>query len=168
MATKIYVAAYVHGPAVPATKSQTQSAPAIKSNRTNRWAFRLKNYRQQHVDGPASEGRTATAIRSNPLVLEAVAPDRLQTGDIILVEAGQTIPADGRVVEGTAHVDELAITGQSAPALRGTGGNSDVMRDSQVISGTIFVEVMPRRGHPLDWIGGNAAPSVARAPVLQR
>jgi potassium-transporting ATPase ATP-binding subunit len=56
-----------------------------------------------------------------PGVEEAVAAALLQQGDIVVVEAGQTIPGDGDVVEGIASVDESAITGESAPVIRESG-----------------------------------------------
>jgi K+-transporting ATPase ATPase B chain len=54
---------------------------------------------------------------------EAVDAVALQQGDIVVVEAGQTIPGDGDVVEGIASVDESAITGESAPVIRESGGD---------------------------------------------
>ncbi len=57
-----------------------------------------------------------TAWRSVPAV-------SLQPGDIVLVEAGDLIPSDGDVVEGVASVDESAITGESAPVIRESGGD---------------------------------------------
>ena len=47
----------------------------------------------------------------------------LRAGDIVLVEAGQVIPGDGEVIEGVASVDESAITGESAPVIRESGGD---------------------------------------------
>ena len=47
----------------------------------------------------------------------------LQVGDIVLVEAGDTIPSDGEVIEGVASVNEAAITGESAPVIRESGGD---------------------------------------------
>src|SRR6478735_7153603 len=54
---------------------------------------------------------------------EQVAAPLLQQGDRVIVEAGQTIPGDGDVVEGIASVDESAITGESAPVIRESGGD---------------------------------------------
>src|SRR6516225_7380428 len=47
----------------------------------------------------------------------------LKVGDVVLVEAGDTIPSDGEVVEGVASVNEAAITGESAPVIRESGGD---------------------------------------------
>src|SRR2546423_9391168 len=55
-------------------------------------------------------------------VQEVAAPE-LRKGDLVLVEAGDVIPGDGDVVEGMASVDESAITGESAPVIRESGGD---------------------------------------------
>src|SRR6201981_1369700 len=62
---------------------------------------------------------TTTALRRSPDGhLEEVAAPELQKGDVVIVEAGMTIPADGEVIEGVGSVDESAITGESAPVIR--------------------------------------------------
>jgi high-affinity K+ transport system ATPase subunit B len=86
--------------------------------------------------------------------LEAVTPEKLQAGDVILVEEGQYIYADGMILRGVATVDESAVTGRSMCVLREAGGVSEVMHDTLVVAGRILVEVTPRLGHPLDWISG--------------
>jgi K+-transporting ATPase ATPase B chain len=53
---------------------------------------------------------------------EVPAPE-LQKGDVVVVEAGEVIPADGEVIEGVGSVDESAITGESAPVIREAGGD---------------------------------------------
>src|SRR5581483_2309498 len=59
----------------------------------------------------------------------------LRVGDIVLVEAGDTIPSDGEVIEGVASVNEAAITGESAPVIRESGGDrSAVTGGTQVLS----------------------------------
>src|ERR1051325_6108424 len=66
---------------------------------------------------------------------EIVTASALHTGDVFLVEAGDTIPADGEVIEGVASVDESAITGESAPVIRESGGDrSAVTRGTRVLS----------------------------------
>jgi K+-transporting ATPase ATPase B chain len=66
----------------------------------------------------------------------------LRTGDRVVVEAGQLIPADGEIVEGLASVDESAITGESAPVIREAGGDrSGVTGGTRVLSDRIIVEV---------------------------
>jgi K+-transporting ATPase ATPase B chain len=66
----------------------------------------------------------------------------LTKGDVVLVEAGDTIPADGEVIEGIASVNEAAITGESAPVIRESGGDrSAVTGGTQVLSDWIVVRV---------------------------
>jgi K+-transporting ATPase ATPase B chain len=71
----------------------------------------------------------------------------LRKGDIVLVEAGDTIPADGEVIEGIASVNEAAITGESAPVIRESGGDfSAVTGGTQVLSDWIVVRVSVNPG----------------------
>jgi potassium-transporting ATPase ATP-binding subunit len=78
---------------------------------------------------------------------EEVAAPLLQQGDIVVVEAGQTIPGDGDVVEGIASVDESAITGESAPVIRESGGDrSAVTGGTTVLSDRIVVRVTQKPG----------------------
>lgn len=72
----------------------------------------------------------------------------LKRGDKIICEAGDTIPADGEVFEGIATVDESAITGESAPVVRESGGDrSAVTAGTRVVSDRIIIEVTSERGH---------------------
>jgi potassium-transporting ATPase ATP-binding subunit len=71
----------------------------------------------------------------------------LKVGDVVLVEAGDTIPSDGDVVEGVASVNEAAITGESAPVIRESGGDrSAVTGGTQVISDWIRVRITAAPG----------------------
>jgi potassium-transporting ATPase ATP-binding subunit len=75
------------------------------------------------------------------------APD-LQKGDLVVCEAGDMIPADGDVVEGIASVDESAITGESAPVIRESGGDrSAVTGGTRVLSDRIVVRITIEKGH---------------------
>ncbi|MBS2694138.1 potassium-transporting ATPase subunit B, partial [Salmonella enterica subsp. enterica serovar 1,4,[5],12:i:-] len=78
------------------SKAQAES---LKGTKKTSWAKKLA--------GPRRDGAT-----------EKVAAESLRKGDIVLVEAGDTIPCDGEVLEGGASVDESAITGESAPVIR--------------------------------------------------
>lgn len=82
-----------------------------------------------------------------PVVEEQVAAPLLQQGDIVVVEAGQVIPGDGDVVEGIASVDESAITGESAPVIRESGGDrSAVTGGTTVLSDRIVVKITQKPG----------------------
>ncbi|MEU7905754.1 potassium-transporting ATPase subunit KdpB [Actinoplanes sp. NPDC049118] len=71
----------------------------------------------------------------------------LKQGDIVVVEAGETIPGDGDVIEGIASVDESAITGESAPVIRESGGDrSAVTGGTKVLSDRIVVRITQRPG----------------------
>jgi K+-transporting ATPase ATPase B chain len=71
----------------------------------------------------------------------------LRKGDVFLVEAGDFIPADGEVVEGVASVDESAITGESAPVIRESGGDfSSVTGGTRVLSDWLVVRVTVNLG----------------------
>ena len=72
----------------------------------------------------------------------------LRAGDLVLVEAGDLIPADGDVIEGVASVNEAAITGESAPVIREAGGDrSAVTAGTRVISDQIKIKVTQEPGH---------------------
>jgi len=71
----------------------------------------------------------------------------LKVGDVVLVEAGDTIPSDGEVIEGIASVNEAAITGESAPVIRESGGDrSAVTGGTQVLSDWIKVRITAAPG----------------------
>ena len=73
---------------------------------------------------------------------ELVAASARRKGDIVVVEAGQVIPGDGEIIEGIASVDESAITGESAPVIRESGGDrSAVTGGTKVLSDRIVVRV---------------------------
>lgn len=105
-------------------------AETLRRAKTQTLARRLKNW----APGAAS-------------VEEAVAAPQLQQGDIVVVEAGQVIPGDGDVVEGIASVDESAITGESAPVIRESGGDrSAVTGGTTVLSDRIVVKITQKPG----------------------
>jgi potassium-transporting ATPase ATP-binding subunit len=66
----------------------------------------------------------------------------LRRRDLVVVDAGEVIPGDGTVIEGIASVDESAVTGESAPVIRESGGDRcAVMSATRVLSGHIVVEI---------------------------
>lgn len=80
-------------------------------------------------------------------VEEEIAAPMLQQGDVVVVEAGEVIPGDGDVIEGIASVDESAITGESAPVIRESGGDrSAVTGGTTVLSDRIVVRITQKPG----------------------
>ena len=78
---------------------------------------------------------------------QTVPATQLRKGDVVLVETGDLIPSDGEVIEGVASVNEAAITGESAPVIRESGGDrSAVTGGTQVISDWIKVRVTAQQG----------------------
>ncbi|HVJ06660.1 MAG TPA: potassium-transporting ATPase subunit KdpB [Candidatus Saccharimonadales bacterium] len=78
---------------------------------------------------------------------ETVPSSKLRTGDIVMVRAGEFIPGDGEVIEGVASVDESAITGESAPVIRESGGDrSAVTGGTRVLSDEIRVRISSNPG----------------------
>ncbi len=107
------------------SKAQAES---LRGTKKTSWAKKLA--------GPRRDGAT-----------EKVAAESLRKGDIVLVEAGDTVPCDGEVLEGGASVDESAITGESAPVIRESGGDfSSVTGGTRVLSDWIVVRVTANPG----------------------
>jgi potassium-transporting ATPase ATP-binding subunit len=105
-------------------------AETLRRTKTDTMARRLVGW------APGTSGRE-----------EDVSAPLLQQGDFVVVEAGQTIPGDGDVVEGIASVDESAITGESAPVIRESGGDrSAVTGGTTVLSDRIVVKITQRPG----------------------
>jgi K+-transporting ATPase ATPase B chain len=91
-----------------------------------------------------TEARRLLADGSEQLVAAAA----LTKGDLVVCEAGDLIPSDGEIVEGIASVDESAITGESAPVIRESGGDrSAVTGGTKVLSDRIVVRVTAEPGH---------------------
>lgn len=78
---------------------------------------------------------------------QVVAASQLRRGDIVRVEAGELIPGDGEVIEGIAAVNEAAITGESAPVIRESGGDrSAVTGNTRVVSDWLLVKITANPG----------------------
>ena len=95
------------------------------------------------------KSRTSTKARlyKNGQELETVATE-LKKGDVVICESGDIIPGDGEVIEGIASVDESAITGESAPVIRESGGDrSAVTGGTKVISDKILVKITAEAGN---------------------
>ena len=82
------------------------------------------------------------------LPTDEVPSTALRAGDVVVVEAGERIPGDGDVIEGVASVDESAVTGESAPVIRESGGDrSAVTGGTVVLSDRIVVRITSEPGH---------------------
>ena len=89
--------------------------------------------------------RTATNARLRDG--RSVPAPELQRGDVVIVDAGEIIPADGEIVEGVGSVDESAITGESAPVIREAGGDrSAVTGGTKLLSDRLVIEVTQEPG----------------------
>ncbi|BCO98299.1 potassium-transporting ATPase subunit KdpB [Mycobacterium intracellulare] len=117
-------------------------AEAVAEGRGKAQAETLRRAKTQTV-----ARRLKDWVPGGAAVEEAVAAAQLRQGDIVVVEAGQAIPGDGDVVEGIASVDESAITGESAPVIRESGGDrSAVTGGTTVLSDRIVVKITQKPG----------------------
>lgn len=115
-------------------------AEALAEGRSRAQAAALRGLKQ---DTQAKQLRTATARNQ----WQQVSANALRTGDYVLVEAGDTIPADGEVIDGVASVDESAITGESAPVIRESGGDfSAVTGGTRILSDWLVIHVTVNPG----------------------
>jgi len=115
-------------------------AEALAEGRSKAQAASLKGLKQtvqaKRLADPAERTRVAR-----------VRADRLRKGEVVLIEAGDYIPGDGEVIEGAASVDESAITGESAPVIRESGGDfSSVTGGTRVLSDWIVVRITANPG----------------------
>lgn len=115
-------------------------AEAIAEGRGKAQADALRKTRQQsNAKKLAQPNRTAS--------FSLVSSNDLRQGDVVLVEAGEIIPIDGEIIEGIAAVDESAVTGESAPVVRESGGDrSAVTGGTRVLSDWIVVRVSTNPG----------------------
>jgi K+-transporting ATPase ATPase B chain len=94
-----------------------------------------------------TRAETIAHRRSSDGSLEDMPSSALSIGDVVIVSAGEVIPADGEVIEGIASVDESAITGESAPVIRESGGDrSAVTGGTRVLSDQVVVRVTAQPG----------------------
>ena len=115
-------------------------AEAMAEGRGKAQADALRAARRDIVAKRLSEPRRDAPATSTPSA-------SLRKGDVVLVEAGDTIPADGEVIEGIASVNEAAVTGESAPVIRESGGDrSAVTGGTTVISDWLVVRVSANPG----------------------
>src|SRR5262249_52811561 len=112
-------------------------AEAMAEGRGKAQAENLRKARQEtQANLRTKDGRTQTVPSS-----------RLVKGDVVVVSAGQMVPADGTGIESVASVDESAITGESAPVIREAGGDrSAVTGGTIVLSDQIIVQITTNPG----------------------
>jgi K+-transporting ATPase ATPase B chain len=114
-------------------RSKAQAA-SLRGLKKSTWAKRL-------------DGAFAPGLPHDSAKWPALEADGLRKGDIVLIKAGDVVPADGEVIEGVASVDESAITGESAPVIRESGGDfSAVTGGTRVLSDWIVVRVTVNPG----------------------
>ena len=120
-------------------------AEAVAEGRGKAQAEALRRAKTDTVARRISTGRPAcprAQVRE-----EAVPAPQLAQGDIVVCEAGDFIPGDGDVIEGVASVDESAITGESAPVIRESGGDrSSVTGGTKVLSDRIVIQITQKPG----------------------
>ncbi|WP_351228165.1 potassium-transporting ATPase subunit KdpB [Streptomyces sp. NPDC002133] len=120
-------------------------AEAVAESRGKAQADSLRRTRQQTTARRLAGWEPGAA--AGAYVEETVAAAELRRGDIVSVPAGELIPGDGDVVEGAASVDESAITGESAPVIRESGGDrSAVTGGTRVLSDRLVVRITQEPG----------------------
>jgi K+-transporting ATPase ATPase B chain len=116
-------------------------AEPVAEGRSRAQASALRDMRQtvlaKKIADPTLSDRSTSSVKA----------DDLRRGDLVLIEAGDVVPVDGEVVEGAASVDESAITGESAPVIRESGGDfSSVTGGTRVLSDWIIVRISANPG----------------------
>ncbi|HEY2806313.1 MAG TPA: potassium-transporting ATPase subunit KdpB [Gemmatimonadales bacterium] len=92
-------------------------------------------------------GTKLLADPANKLSIRATLASKLRQGDVVLVAAGDLVPGDGEIIEGVASVDESAVTGESAPVIRESGGDRNaVTGGTKVLSDWIVVRITANPG----------------------
>ena len=136
-----------------------QSAEALFSGQITVWLWFtviFANFAEAMAEGRGKaqaenlkKARTETqaTIRNKDGTTRSVLSSELRKGDVVVVTAGNAIPADGTVIEGAASVDESAITGESAPVIREFGGDrSAVTGGTTVLSDQIVIQITTNPG----------------------
>ncbi|WP_009911747.1 potassium-transporting ATPase subunit KdpB, partial [Burkholderia humptydooensis] len=115
-------------------------AEALAEGRSKAQAASLRSAKKDVMAKKLNEPHPKSPVR-------IMTASDLRRGDVVLIEAGDTIPADGEVIEGVASVDESAITGESAPVIRESGGDfSSVTGGTRVLSDWIVARVTANPG----------------------
>jgi potassium-transporting ATPase ATP-binding subunit len=112
-------------------------AEAVAEGRGKAQAASLRKMRTKTMARRLIDGREENVVAAE-----------LHVGDVVVCEAGDTIPGDGEVIEGIASVDESAITGESAPVIRESGGDrSAVTSGTRVLSDKIIIRIASEAGN---------------------
>jgi len=112
-------------------------AEAMAEGRGKAQADTLRKARSETIANRIVEGDRTEQVQSS----------KLRAGDVVLVSAGEFVPSDGEIIDGVASVDESAITGESAPVIRESGGDrSAVTGGTRVLSDQIKVKVTSNPG----------------------
>src|SRR5664279_4706499 len=112
-------------------------AEAMAEGRGKAQADTLRKARSETIANRIVEGDRTEQVQSS----------KLRAGDVVLVSAGELVPSDGEIIDGVASVDESAITGESAPVIRESGGDrSAVTGGTRVLSDQIKVKVTSNPG----------------------
>ncbi|NDL64379.1 potassium-transporting ATPase subunit KdpB [Acerihabitans arboris] len=115
-------------------------AEALAEGRSKAQAESLRGVKKTSWANKLAEPRYGAAIQK-------VAADSLRKGDVVLAEAGDIIPCDGEVMEGGASVDESAITGESAPVIRESGGDfASVTGGTRILSDWLVIKCSANPG----------------------
>jgi K+-transporting ATPase ATPase B chain len=122
-------------------------AEALAEGRSRAQASALRNMRQTVMAKRLLQNRPGLQNSPGARQTTLVKAEDLRKGDVVLVETHDTIPADGEVIEGVASVDESAITGESAPVIRESGGDfASVTGGTRVLSDWLVVRVTVNPG----------------------
>lgn len=135
-------------------RSKAQAA-SLRGLKTSTWAKKLKDPvhgsfaaglpQGESVPLGGSAVHAVTSVGAHPWLPEQA--ENLRKGDVVLVDAGDMIPLDGEVIQGVATVDESAITGESAPVVRESGGDfSSVTGGTRVLSDWLVVRITVNPG----------------------
>ena len=126
-------------------------ADSLKGLKKSTWAKKLRDPVHGHFTAGQPQGETAPSGGSAAHAVASVGAtfawlpeqaENLRKGDVVLVEAGDLIPVDGEVIQGVATVDESAITGESAPVVRESGGDfASVTGGTRVLSDWLVVRI---------------------------
>ena len=117
-------------------------ADALRKTRTTTPARIVRGYDEKNDPDVRAPERG-----EGPTYVEEIPSSDLKLGDVVIVSAGELIPGDGDIISGIASVDESAITGESAPVIRESGGDrSSVTGGTRVLSDRIVVRITQKPG----------------------